>query len=110
MFLLASRRDVPINPSVTAAPILMVEDDPQLGAQAETRLRDSGYATTWWREGRLLLKEQWPAVELVVLDLMLPGTYGVDLTKRVFDAHGMWLRMSAPEAGGLQVEIEDACS
>jgi len=60
-----------------------VEDDPQLGAQVEKRLQDAGYATTWWREGRWPMKEQWPAVELVVLDLMLPGTYGMDLLKQL---------------------------
>lgn len=65
------------------AHILIVEDDPQLGAQVEKRLRDAGYETTWWREGRRLMKEQWPAVELVVLDLMLPGTYGMDMLKQL---------------------------
>jgi two-component system response regulator MtrA len=65
------------------AHILIVEDDPQLGAQVEKRLRDAGYATTWWREGRRPMKEQWPAVELVVLDLMLPGTYGMDMLKQL---------------------------
>src|SRR5262249_30620541 len=46
-------------------------------------LRDAGYATTWWREGQRPLKESWPAVELVVLDLMLPGTYGMDMLKQL---------------------------
>jgi two-component system response regulator MtrA len=66
-----------------SAHILIVEDDPQLGAQVEKRLRDAGYATTWWREGRHPMKESWPAVELVVLDLMLPGTYGMDMLKQL---------------------------
>lgn len=61
--------------------ILLVEDDPQLGAQVEQRLGAAGYATTWWREGRTPLREDWPEVELVVLDLMLPGTYGLDMLK-----------------------------
>jgi two-component system response regulator MtrA len=65
------------------AHILIVEDDPQLGAQVEKRLRDAGYATTWWREGRRPMKESWPSVELVVLDLMLPGTYGMDMLKQL---------------------------
>jgi two-component system response regulator MtrA len=65
------------------AQILIVEDDPQLGAQVEKRLRDAGYATTWWREGRRPMKESWPSVELVVLDLMLPGTYGMDMLKQL---------------------------
>jgi two-component system response regulator MtrA len=65
------------------AHVLIVEDDPQLGAQVEKRLRDAGYTTTWWREGRRPMKESWPSVELVVLDLMLPGTYGMDMLKQL---------------------------
>src|SRR5215207_729945 len=62
-------------------PILVVEDDVQLGAQVVEHLQRAGFHTEWWREGR-----PWPAgepvpYELVVLDLMLPGTYGLDLLK-----------------------------
>lgn len=35
---------------------------------------------------------------------------GLHITQRVVDAHGMQLRFSTPEGGGLQVEIEGACS
>lgn len=61
--------------------ILVVEDDAQLGAQVVEHLQRAGFQTQWWREGR-----PWPAgepvpYELVVLDLMLPGTYGLDLLK-----------------------------
>lgn len=35
---------------------------------------------------------------------------GLDITKRVLDAHGMRLRMSVPDGGGLSVEIEGDCS
>jgi signal transduction histidine kinase len=33
---------------------------------------------------------------------------GLHITQRVLDAHGMQLRFSTPEAGGLQVDIEGA--
>jgi DNA-binding response OmpR family regulator len=61
--------------------ILVVEDDAQLGAQVVEHLQRAGFQTEWWREGR-----PWPAgepvpYEMVVLDLMLPGTYGLDLLK-----------------------------
>lgn len=64
-------------------PILVVEDDAQLGAQVVEHLHKAGFQTEWWREGR-----HWPAgqpvpYELVVLDLMLPGTYGLDMLKEL---------------------------
>ncbi|MDI1428028.1 response regulator transcription factor [Polyangium sorediatum] len=66
--------------------VLVIEDDQELGAQIVKRLRDAGYEPTWWKEGQRLSRETLPDVELVVLDLMLPGTYGMDILKdlRVF--------------------------
>ncbi|MBZ4422852.1 response regulator transcription factor [Myxococcus sp. RHSTA-1-4] len=61
--------------------ILLVEDDPQLGAQIVEHLRSAGFEPTWWQEGRHLTPEGLPGVSLVVLDLMLPGTYGMDMLK-----------------------------
>ncbi|NMO18700.1 response regulator transcription factor [Pyxidicoccus fallax] len=61
--------------------ILLVEDDPQLGAQIVEHLQGAGFEPTWWREGRVLTAEGLPRVSLVVLDLMLPGTYGLDMLK-----------------------------
>ena len=61
--------------------ILLVEDDPQLGAQIVEHLRGVGFEPLWWREGRVLMPGGMPEVSLVVLDLMLPGTYGLDMLK-----------------------------
>lgn len=61
--------------------ILLVEDDPQLGAQIAEHLRTAGFEPIWWREGRSLVPGELPEVSLVVLDLMLPGTYGLDMLK-----------------------------
>lgn len=61
--------------------ILIVEDDTALGAQVVKRLQDAGYEPIWWKEGRRLLEGDLPDVELVLLDLMLPGTYGMDMLK-----------------------------
>jgi DNA-binding response OmpR family regulator len=61
--------------------LLIVEDDTELGGQIEKRLRDAGYKPIWWKEGRRLSRGALPDVELVILDLMLPGTYGMDMLK-----------------------------
>ncbi|MFT3924008.1 MAG: response regulator transcription factor [Myxococcales bacterium] len=60
--------------------VLLVEDDLALGAQIEAQLRRAGYAPIWWKEGRRIDGPA-PDVALVILDLMLPGVYGLDMLK-----------------------------
>jgi DNA-binding response OmpR family regulator len=61
--------------------ILVVEDDAALGAQVVERLKNAGYDPIWWQEGRRIGPGDLADVELVLLDLMLPGTYGMDMLK-----------------------------
>ncbi|HYU15351.1 MAG TPA: response regulator transcription factor [Candidatus Acidoferrum sp.] len=61
--------------------ILLIEDDPDLGGQIVERLRRAGYEAQWWREGRRIAPGGAPEVQLVILDLMLPGAYGLDILK-----------------------------
>jgi len=63
--------------------ILLVEDDEALGAQIVGHLQRAGYTTTWNKDGRGLDDFDERAVQLVVLDLMLPGVFGLDLLKRL---------------------------
>jgi two-component system response regulator MtrA len=60
---------------------LVIEDDRELGAQIVERLRAAGCEPTWQTVGRRLASEDLAEVDLVVLDLMLPGTYGMDVLK-----------------------------
>jgi DNA-binding response OmpR family regulator len=61
--------------------VLLIEDDAELGGQVVDRLRRAGYEVTWWREGVHVDPAAVPDVALVILDLMLPGTYGMDILK-----------------------------
>ncbi len=62
--------------------ILLVEDDGQLGAQIVGTLEEAGYAPTWLRDGDEALRVDPGEFALVILDLMLPGAYGLDVLKR----------------------------
>jgi two-component system response regulator MtrA len=61
--------------------ILIIEDDHKLGLQILERLRSAGYAPQWLDEGRLLSRTELDTYGLVILDLMLPGIYGMDVLK-----------------------------
>src|SRR5215208_1516174 len=63
--------------------ILLIEDDRELGAQIVEHLKTAGFDAVWWKEGRHLEPRAQPAVSLVILDLMLPGTYGMDILKEL---------------------------
>jgi two-component system response regulator MtrA len=63
--------------------ILLVEDDAALGGQLVERLRKEGYEVEWCRTGSGALSLDPRGYELVVLDLMLPGTHGLDVLKRM---------------------------
>ncbi|WP_257462738.1 response regulator transcription factor [Archangium lipolyticum] len=63
--------------------ILLIEDDHQLGAQITDFLGRAGFEATWWSEGRPLQPGEAAAYRLVILDLMLPGTYGMDILRQL---------------------------
>lgn len=65
-----------------ASHILLIEDDRALGAQIVAQLNGAGFKTSWWTEGRLVGSEA-SAFDLVMLDLMLPGTYGMQILREL---------------------------
>ncbi|MBF0622015.1 MAG: response regulator transcription factor [Magnetococcales bacterium] len=67
--------------------ILIIEDEEDLNTTLEYNLKREGYDTISSLTGedglRLALKEPYP--DLVVLDLMLPGIYGIEVCRRLRD-------------------------
>ncbi len=63
--------------------VLLVEDDPELGAAVVARLRSAGFVPTWWREGRYIEEEDARPFALVILDLMLPGVEGIKILREL---------------------------
>ncbi|MEM9191194.1 MAG: response regulator transcription factor [Myxococcota bacterium] len=61
--------------------VLVVEDDEELGAQIREQLDAAGYETIWRKDGDRAKAEDPANYALVILDLMLPGTYGMDVLK-----------------------------
>ncbi|MBM7119494.1 response regulator transcription factor [[Archangium] primigenium] len=68
--------------------ILLIEDDPQLGAQIAECLRRAGFEPTWWTVGRSLPASEAARYRLIILDLMLPGVYGMDLLRGLREDSG----------------------
>lgn len=66
------------------ARIAIVEDDATIGRFVELELEHSGYTVSRFTDGEALLEASGSeAPDLVVLDLMLPGIDGLEVTRRL---------------------------
>ena len=64
--------------------IMVVEDEPNIGALVRTYLARDGYEVLWVRSGEEALAElRRHAVTLVVLDIGLPGIDGFEICRRI---------------------------
>lgn len=64
--------------------ILLVEDDPMIGAAIQAALRDASYAADWVQDGPAALATlAGHPYDLVLLDLGLPGQDGLDVLARI---------------------------
>ena len=63
--------------------VLLVEDDEKLGAQVVASLTEAGYEASWFKDGRAVTPEAVDGLSLLILDLMLPGSHGLDVLKRL---------------------------
>ncbi len=64
--------------------LLLVEDDPMIGASAREGLRQDGFSVDWVRDGREAVAALAAnAFDAVLLDLGLPGKSGEDVLKSI---------------------------
>ncbi len=63
--------------------ILLVEDDEALGRQVVGHLESAGFSVRWIKDGDEAAREDPAPYALAILDLMLPGAYGLDVLKRL---------------------------
>jgi two-component system OmpR family response regulator len=60
--------------------VLLVEDDPMIGAAIQSALKDASYAADWVKNGQFALSAlDCQHYDLVLLDLGLPGKDGLDV-------------------------------
>lgn len=63
--------------------ILLVEDDEELGRQIVGHLEEQDFETVWVKDGDQAMTMPFDSFALVILDLMLPGAYGLDVLKQL---------------------------
>ena len=64
--------------------IMVVEDEPNIGALVRTYLERAGYQALWVRSGEEALAElRRHPIKLVVLDIGLPGIDGFEVCRRI---------------------------
>lgn len=66
--------------------ILLVEDEPDLGAAIANRLRQEKYVVDWAKDGAEAwnyLESQWTQYTVGIFDWMLPKLSGLELCKRL---------------------------
>ncbi len=70
--------------------VLLVEDEPDLGAAIQKALVRERYIVDWVQDGTLAwayLDQQWAHYTLAIFDWMLPGLSGLDLCKQLRAHH-----------------------
>lgn len=96
-----------------AASVLIVEDEPHIGALVRTYLERAGYEAIWVRTGEEALEQldRRAATSLVVLDIGLPGIDGFEVCRRIGGAVPVIMLTARDEetdrVAGLEVGADD---
>jgi two-component system OmpR family response regulator len=94
--------------------VLVVDDDQQIRTGLSRLLRESGFRATLAADGPQLMSALRDAkIDLVLLDIMLPGTDGLELCRRLRDSHNIPVIMLTAVTGnadrviGLELGADD---
>jgi DNA-binding response OmpR family regulator len=92
--------------------IMVVEDEPHIGALVRTYLQRAGYRVLWVRSGEEALVEvRRHPIKLVVLDIGLPGIDGFEVCRRLAGAVPVIMLTARDEepdrVAGLEVGADD---
>src|SRR5579875_1918759 len=99
--------------SGVAASVMIVEDEPHIGALVRTYLERAGYEAVWVRTGEQALEQLDRRAEtsLVVLDVGLPGIDGFEVCRRIGGAVPVIMLTARDEepdrVAGLEVGADD---
>ncbi|MDD2463078.1 MAG: response regulator transcription factor [Desulfobulbus sp.] len=64
--------------------VLLVEDDPMIGAAIQDALKDASYAADWVKDGQAALDTlRFQPYDILLLDLGLPGKDGVEVLQQI---------------------------
>src|SRR5579875_3918365 len=99
--------------SGVAASVMIVEDEPHIGALVRTYLERAGYEAVWVRTGEAALAQldRRAPPALVILDIGLPGIDGFEVCRRIGGAVPVIMLTARDEepdrVAGLEVGADD---
>jgi CheY-like chemotaxis protein len=70
---------------MTKGRVLVVDDDPDIRAFVELALEDEGYEVASAVDGEALVQAREQHPDVILLDLMMPGMDGVEVSRRLRD-------------------------
>lgn len=83
--------------------ILLVEDDPELGRQVRDSLVGAGFSVDWEQNGKGAQAREVDRYALVILDLMLPEVYGLDILKVFRRDHDVPILIMSARSDGADI-------
>lgn len=86
--------------------LLVIEDDERVASFLQRGLRDAGYAVEWVADGRIgRIVAEHEAFAVVLLDLVLPGTHGIEVCRELRAAGSLTPILMLTAADGIETRV-----